>query len=200
MVHRICIWTPDCLVTRVRADREHGTPSPPDTMLLATVTRVTNYDMMPSMAKPFSVQRSVTIEASVGDVYGHIVDLKKWNAWSPWADLDPEMSQEFGGPPQGVGQSMVWNGNRKVGRGSMTITDTRPDERVALDLAFMKPFKATNMVDIDLIPHGEATEVQWVMRGELNLVMQAISKVKSMDAMVGPDFERGLANLKRVAE
>lgn len=38
------------------------------------------------------------------------------------------------------------------------------------------------------------------MRGELNLVMRAMNKVKPMDAMVAPDFERGLANLKRVAE
>lgn len=55
--------------------------------------------------------------------------------------------------------------------------DTQPDEKVALDLTFRKPFKGRNAVDIDLIPHGETTEVKWVMRGELNL-----------------------ANLKRVAE
>ncbi len=156
--------------------------------------------MMPHMAKPFSVERSVTVEASVHDVYGHIVDLKKWNAWSPWADLDPAMDQQFTGPPQGTGQSMAWKGNRKVGMGSMTITDAKPDEKVSLDLTFLKPFIATNTVDIDLIPRGRITEVQWVMRGELNLVMQAMNKVKPMDAMLGPDFERGLANLKRVSE
>ncbi|CAN5486576.1 hypothetical protein BH23ACT6_BH23ACT6_21650 [soil metagenome] len=152
------------------------------------------------MGKAYSVERSITINAPVDEVYSHVVDLKRWDHWSPWADMDPEMDQKFAGPDQGVGQSMAWSGNRKVGEGSMTITTTEPHERVALDLAFLKPFKATNTVDIHLVPDGEATHVQWVMRGELNFMMQAMAKVKSMDDMVGPDFERGLANLKRVAE
>ncbi|MGB3687181.1 MAG: SRPBCC family protein [Ornithinimicrobium sp.] len=152
------------------------------------------------MGKAYSVERSITINSPVEEIYPHVVDLKQWDHWSPWADMDPEMDQQFTGPEQGVGQSMSWSGNRKVGEGSMTITDVEPNERVALDLAFLKPFRATNTVDIHLVPAGDSTHVQWVMRGELNFMMQAMAKVKSMDDMVGPDFERGLANLKRVVE
>lgn len=114
--------------------------------------------------------------------------------------MDPNMQHSYTAPDSGVGQSMAWTGNRKVGQGSMTITDTTPDERVALTLTFLKPFKATNTVDIVLTALGGATQVQWIMRGRQNLLMQAVDKVTSMDDMLGKDFERGLANLKRVVE
>jgi hypothetical protein len=38
------------------------------------------------------------------------------------------------------------------------------------------------------------------MHGELSGVMRLFSVVKSMDSLIGPDFEKGLARLKQVAE
>ncbi|MGC1208673.1 MAG: SRPBCC family protein [Ornithinimicrobium sp.] len=152
------------------------------------------------MARAFTVERSVRIDAHAEQIYPHVVDLRRWTAWSPWEAMDPNMRHTYSAPDSGVGQSMAWTGNRKVGQGSMTITDTKPDERVALTLSFLKPFKATNTVDIVLTPMGGATQVQWIMRGRQNLLMQAVDKVTSMDEMLGKDFERGLANLKRVVE
>jgi hypothetical protein len=52
----------------------------------------------------------------------------------------------------------------------------------------------------DLAPAAEGTEVTWSMDGKLGFVGKAVSVVSSMDRMVGPDFERGLASLKGVAE
>ncbi len=152
------------------------------------------------MARVFTVERSVTIDAPPEAVYPHIVDLRKWTAWSPWAGLDPAMRHTYTAPDQGVGQSMAWTGNRKAGRGSMTITDAERPERVSLSLSFLKPFKATNTVDISLTPAGAATCVQWVMKGRQSLLTQVVGKVMSMDEMLGKDFERGLASLKRVVE
>ncbi len=143
------------------------------------------------MARAFTVERSVTIDAPAEQVYPHVVDLRKWTSWSPWEAMDPNMRHTYTAPDSGVGQSMAWTGNRKVGQGSMTITDAEPDERVALTLSVLKPFKATNTVDIVLTPAGGATKVQWIMRGRQNLLMQAVDRVKSMDEMLGRDFERG---------
>lgn len=47
---------------------------------------------------------------------------------------------------------------------------------------------------------GHGTHVSWVMHGQLNLLMRLFSLVKSLDSMMGPDFERGLASLERVSE
>ena len=33
----------------------------------------------------YRVERSAVINAAPIDVYGHVYDLAKWEAWSPWA-------------------------------------------------------------------------------------------------------------------
>jgi hypothetical protein len=38
------------------------------------------------------------------------------------------------------------------------------------------------------------------MDGQTNFMLKAVGLFSSMDKMVGPDFERGLAQLKSVAE
>ena len=42
--------------------------------------------------------------------------------------------------------------------------------------------------------------MEWRLHGELSGLTKLFSLVKSMDSLVGPDFEKGLARLKRVAE
>ncbi len=152
------------------------------------------------MARAFTVERSITIDAPPEQIYPHVVDLRRWTSWSPWEAMDPTMRHTYTAPNQGVGQSMAWTGNRKVGQGSMTIIDAKTDDRVALNVAFLKPFKTTNTVDIVLTATDGSTLVQWIMRGRQNLLMQAVDLVKSMDKLLGKDCERGLANLKRVVE
>ncbi|MEJ0074817.1 MAG: hypothetical protein WDO17_05110 [Alphaproteobacteria bacterium] len=40
----------------------------------------------------------------------------------------------------------------------------------------------------------------WTMAGTHNFIGKAMCLVMSMERMVGPDFERGLAQLKQVSE
>jgi hypothetical protein len=82
----------------------------------------------------------------------------------------------------------------------MTLTGDSPD-RVDVDLRFDKPFPARNRIELVLVPTGErSTVVDWRMHGELSGAMRLFTLVKSMDSLVGRDFEKGLARLKRVAE
>ena len=105
------------------------------------------------------------------------------------------------GAPSGLGARYAWLGNSKAGEGSMTITDSKPNERVALDLNFIKPFKSQNVTVFALTPvAAQGTEVKWTMSGKHNTATKAFSLVTSMDKIVGKDFEQGLANLKALAE
>ncbi len=52
-----------------------------------------------------------------------------WNAWSPWAKMDPAMKQAYEGPSAGAGAIYTWAGDREVGEGRMTITESTPDIR-----------------------------------------------------------------------
>lgn len=151
------------------------------------------------MGKPYSVARSIMIDAPAERIHALINDFRHWPTWSPWEDLDPAMERTYRGPDAGTGAEYAWSGNKQAGSGSMKITNTTP-EAIALDLTFLKPFPAENTIQFTLVPVGERTKVTWAMQGELNAFMRVFSLVKSMDSMVGPDFDKGLAQLKREAE
>lgn len=153
------------------------------------------------MGKPYRVTRTATVAAPPERVRSLLNDFHEWADWSPWEDVDPDMRRTHSGPPSGVGAHYAWEGNRKAGKGTMTITRDEP-QQVVLDLHFDKPFPADNTIGFTLTPTagGESTVVEWAMDGELSPVMRVFSLVKSMDSLVGGDFERGLTRLKRVAE
>lgn len=144
----------------------------------------------------YEVKRSTTINAQPQQIYGKIVNLHEWPAWSPWEGLDPDMTKRYTGPDSGVGASYAWSGNRKVGEGKMAITDVAEPSRVALDLHFLKPFKAENETVFNLEPAGEGTQVTWTMTGNHTILSRIMGVFVSMDKMVGKDFEKGLAQLK----
>ena len=152
------------------------------------------------MATPYTVVRTTTIDAPAEHIRAFLRDFHEWTRWSPGEGLDPQMRRTYTGPDSGVGARYSWEGNRKAGKGEMTITGDTPDQ-VDVDLRFDKPFPARNRIELVLTPTGpRSTVVEWRMHGELSGFMRAVSVVKSMDSLVGPDFERGLARLKRLAE
>jgi hypothetical protein len=87
-----------------------------------------------------------------------------------------------------------------VGAGSMTILDSKPNERVHIKLDFIRPFEGTNDVVFSLARKGDETELTWSMAGENNFIGKAISLVIDCEKMVGGDFEKGLANIKAIVE
>ncbi|MFE5703022.1 SRPBCC family protein [Rhodococcus koreensis] len=148
----------------------------------------------------FLVERSTVIDASPDVVQPLLDDFRKWQAWSPWEDVDPDLKRTYSGPDSGVGASYAWEGNRKAGSGQMVITESVPGSKVVLDLIFLKPFKAENVTTFLLEPNGAGTTVRWQMTGKNNLFFRIVGVVFPMDKMVGKDFEKGLAQLKAAAE
>lgn len=150
----------------------------------------------------FSVSRSTRIEASPGEVRTFVHDFRCWRVWSPWEDTDPEMDRTYAGPEVGVGARYGWEGNRKAGRGTMEIVADERD-RIDIRLTFLKPWKAVNDVRFELTEvdgSDPATEVTWTMSGEQRGLSAWFGRIVPMDRLVGRDFERGLASLKRVVE
>jgi uncharacterized protein YndB with AHSA1/START domain len=148
----------------------------------------------------FRISRSASIAAPPDIVFEHFNDLHKWNAWSPWARMDPNARQTFAGPPAGVGASYAWAGNKKVGEGRMTITEAQPAERVLMRLEFFKPFTATHITEFTFKPEGDQTAATWSMTGKNSFVGKAITLIMNCDKMIGGQFEQGFANLKSIVE
>jgi len=148
----------------------------------------------------YRLTRSAEIAAPAAAVFAQVNDLRRWEDWSPWAKLDPNAKVTFSGPQSGQGATVKWDGNDKVGAGTMTITESKPNERVATRTDFVKPFEGTSYSDFIFWKTGERTSVTWTMSGHQNFIGKAFCLFMPMEQMLGPEFERGLAQLKQVAE
>lgn len=148
----------------------------------------------------YRITRSTVIAAPAAAVFPHVNDLHRWQDWSPWARLDPAANSAFAGPQAGVGASLRWDGNDKVGAGTTTITDSKPSERIATRTDFVKPFAGTGYSDFIFSQTGAQTNVIWTMTGTHSFVGKAMYLVTSMEATLGSEFENGLAQLRRVVE
>ena len=147
----------------------------------------------------FEVTRSATIAAPPSAVFPHVNNFHNWQSWSPWEKLDPEMKKTFEGPAEGVGAKYAWSGD-EVGEGRMTITESRPNELVLINLEFLKPFESTNTTQFTFKPEGNGTNVTWTMSGRHNFMGKAFDLFMNMDKMLGSDFDKGLAEMKSVVE
>ncbi len=152
------------------------------------------------MADTYTVERSIDITAPASEIYGRIVDLHRWQSWSPWEDLDPELERTYSGADEGIGAVYEWSGNRKAGAGRMEIVAVVPDEHATIDLSFLKPFKSQSTITFAIGGSGDAKTVVWTLNGDHTLLSKIFGLIRPMDKLVGPDFERGLANLEREVE
>jgi hypothetical protein len=148
----------------------------------------------------FLIARTVKMAAPASAIFPHINDMREWIAWSPWEKLDPTMRRKYEGAESGVGSVYSWVGDKNVGEGRCTITESRPHELVRMRLEFARPFKATNGAEFILTPEGDQTAVTWAMTGERNFMFKAMNLVMSMDKMCGGAFEQGLNDLKEIVE
>ena len=145
----------------------------------------------------FEHTRSITIAGPPGAVHAFVDDFHAWAKWSPWEGLDADLTRTYSGPDKGVGARYAWAG-KKSGQGSMVITGATP-HRIDIDLHFVKPFKANNVAVFRFDAEGTATQVSWTMSGTRNVWMALMGRL-FFDAMIGKDFEKGLAKLKGLVE
>jgi hypothetical protein len=148
----------------------------------------------------FTISRAAKISAPPEKIFPHVNDLHRWAAWSPWAKLDPNAKNTFTGPDAGIGAAMAWAGNKKVGAGRMTITESQPSDLIRLRLEFLKPFQATNAAEFNFSGQTGGTVLTWSMTGKNSLMARIFGLFMNCDKMVGGDFEKGLASLKAITE
>src|SRR5258708_33772984 len=129
----------------------------------------------------FRIARTTTIAAPAEAVFAQVNDFHKWEAWSPYDKIDPALKRTYSGAPAGVGAIYEWVGNKDVGEGKATITDSRPNELVRIQLDFLKPFAATNIAEFSLAPQGDQTAITWSMTGSKNFMFKPVGLFMNMD-------------------
>ena len=153
-----------------------------------------------TLPKDFRVSRAASIKAPREKIFPLISDLKSFNLWNPFAKQDPSMRITYRRTTSDKGAAFDWDSDGRGGTGSLEILDTQAPSSVTMRLDVMKPMEGHNTVVFALQQAGEATEVTWTMTGPYAFIARVIGVVVSMDRMIGGEFEKGLAELKALAE
>lgn len=171
------------------------------TILLVIVVLVVVFAIVAALQpSKFRVARSILVAAPPAVAFAQVDDFRIWPAWSPYEKLDPNLQRRYEGPAIGEGAIYDWIGNKDAGEGRATVLESRPGERMRIQLAFRKPFQATNIAEFAFKPVGDKTEVTWSMSGEKSFLFKAVGLFMNMEQVLGAQFEDGLRQLKSIAE
>ncbi|HQV30935.1 MAG TPA: SRPBCC family protein [Calditrichia bacterium] len=144
-----------------------------------------------------SLKKDIEIKAPDSLVYALVSDFNRFNEWSPWYEMEPGAATSIAGEPGQVGHKYSWEGD-KVGSGTMEITRVAPDSAVDILLYFREEPKPAR-ADWKLTPYGNGVRATWYFSSEMGYPFGRIMGLM-MEKFLGPDYEKGLRNLKRVAE
>lgn len=139
------------------------------------------------------IEKSVKIEKPVSEVYQMLNNFETWKTWSPWLITDPDAKVTIAEDKK----SYEWTGP-VTGDGNMKIFAEKENERIDMDLTFLKPWKSTAKVWMDVQTEGSGTRVKWGMDSKLPFFIFFMKKL--MESMISMDYERGLSMLKEYAE
>ena len=146
--------------------------------------------------KSYDVHRTAVVSGTPDQVWPYVSQLKNLNLWSPWAEKDTAMVQEYSGEDGTVGASVSWKGNDQVGTGSQTIAVVdAANKHFETTLKFMEPMEAEATSYTMLKDTAGGTLVTWGLKGENGFVGRIFATFMNMDKMMAPDFERGLTKL-----
>ncbi len=148
----------------------------------------------------FRVERSVVVAASPEKVFPYLEDPKKTVEWSPWEKKDPNLKKTFSGAAKGKGAVYEWDGNKDIGAGRLEITEVVPNAKVVMDLHFLRPMEGRNVAAYVVTPKEGGCEVAWSIEGPMPFMSKLVSVFMDMDKMIGAEFEKGLGDLKALAE
>ena len=147
--------------------------------------------------RQYRVERSLVVKAPPAAVLAQVADLSAWKNWGAWQERDPQMKLSYSTPATGVGAWSAWE-SKQEGNGRMTITELSPT-KVGYLLEFPDMGMKSNG-SMELRPEAGGVRVVWVDAGDLGMNPMNRWVGLFLDGMIGPDFERGLANMKKLAE
>jgi hypothetical protein len=151
--------------------------------------------------KTYNVNRSITVNKPISEVFNYLKFTKNQDEWSPWKKKDPNMKQEYVGTDGEVGFIAKWEGNKDVGTGEQEITRIVNNETVESQLRFFKPWKSQSnaYIKVDMVD-ANTTLVTWGFSGVNKPPSNIFFLFFNMDKTVGKDFEEGLNDLKAILD
>ncbi|MEM1318760.1 MAG: SRPBCC family protein [Bacteroidota bacterium] len=150
--------------------------------------------------KDIHIERSILIDAPQKKIFPYLRYFDSIREWSPWVELDPNMTVSVQGTDGQVGSVYVWEGNEQVGKGSQEITAVEENESVTTHMTITEPWQSESDITLKAEKEGAATKVSWIMTGKNAFVESVFMFFIDLDADVGGNFEKGLDKLKKLVE
>lgn len=147
----------------------------------------------------FRIARTMRVAAPPEQVFALIDDLRAMNTWNPFDKQDPDIKGHYSGPARGVGAHYDFDG-RKAGTGSVEILESKAPSRVVMRLQMSRPVACDHRVEFTVEPRGADSDVTWALSGRNGLMGKLMGMVCNIDKMCGGQFEKGLSELKAIAE
>lgn len=145
------------------------------------------------------VERSIVVDAPQATVFALTNGYARFNEWSPWAEMDADTEYTYEGPSCGVGAKMSWiSDNKNVGSGSQEVVFSTPFDEVKVQLDFGEQGIADAFYHF--IPVDGGVNVTWGFDTDFGFNLIGRWFGLFFDSMIGSDYEKGLANLKALAE
>lgn len=144
------------------------------------------------------VERSIDVAAPKTHVFDTLNGFARFNEWSPWFETDPKAQYTLSGPATGIGAKQAWI-SQDLGSGSQEIIDIEGNELIKMRLDFGDQGKAEALYRLQALDEGH-TRITWAFDSHAEGNLPARYFNLAMERLVGGDYEKGLAKLKRVLE
>ncbi|OOQ60542.1 SRPBCC family protein [Mucilaginibacter pedocola] len=149
----------------------------------------------------YSVERQVTINKPVSQVFGYVRYLKNMDKYNKWVMVDPQMRKDYRGEDGTEGFAYAWDSDNKAGQGEQVIKKIDNGNRVDVQITFIRPMKAVSDSYMETIPTiDNGTIVKWGFASKMPYPANAVMMFMDMGEMLGKDLEISLNNLKTILE
>lgn len=152
--------------------------------------------------KDYAVEKQITINKPVTEVFDYIKHLKNQDHYSKWAMRDPNMKKTYRGTDGTIGFVSAWESDKEdVGAGEQEIIKITDGKRVDFELRFFEPFESTEPAYMTTESVGDnQTQVKWGFSGHMDYPMNLMLLFMDFEQMIGDDLQTGLDRLKAVLE
>ncbi len=151
-----------------------------------------------TLTSTYKVERQITINSSAEHVFSFVGDFEKWKSWGVWFERDPNMKVFYSGNAFELNHKSSWE-SESQGNGSMTLTALMPNQKIQYLLEF-PDMGMSSVGTMTFIEENGKTTVTWSDAGDMGNDIVGRYFIFFLDDMLGPDFEAGLQNLKRISE
>lgn len=149
--------------------------------------------------KKYNIKREVVVNAPQAKVYDYVRLHKNQKDFNHWLSFDPDTKINITGSTDGTPGSILHfeSNHKKVGTGEWENVNMVPNERIDLELRFLKPYVFTASGNIQFQAQSDnKTNIVWNYYSGMNWPKNFMLLLMDMDKIIGKDIEATLNKIK----